>query len=170
MTSADYTIRRARHADATGIAEAHGDSIRSVGPQFYPAPVVEAWGEGLTPNIYVKAMECGEVFFVAIGQVGNVSGVLGFSTHRIDDARDGGSVYVRGIATRRGIGSALWRSVESHAIVQGATSIQVEASLAGVGFFKAHGFDELSRGETLLMSGRPIACVVMRKRLAERDV
>ena len=170
MTSADYTIRRARPSDAGSIAEAHTDSIRSVGPQFYPAPVVEAWGEGLTPNLYVKAMEGGEVFFVAIGQIGNVSGVLGFASHRIDDARDGGSVYVRGIATRRGIGSALWRNVEAHAIAQGVTSIQVEASLAGVGFFGAHGFEELSRGETLLMSGRPIACVFMRKRLEERDV
>ena len=167
MTAA-YTIRRAHPSDAGGVAEAHRDSIRSIGPRFYPAPVVEAWGEGLTPNLYVKAMEGGEVFFVAIGQMGDVSGVLGFATHRIDDARDGGSVYVRGIATRHGIGSALWRATEAHAITQGAKSIQVEASLAGVDFYKANGFEEIGRGETLLLSGCPIACVCMRKALTKK--
>ncbi|PYR28849.1 MAG: hypothetical protein DMF92_13215 [Acidobacteria bacterium] len=143
----------------------HCDSIRSVGPQFYPPSVVEDWEEGLTPDIHVNAMEGGEVFFVAVGQIDNDSAVLGFATHRIDDARDGGSVYVRGLATRRGIGSALLRMVEAHAIGQGATSIHVEASLAGVEFYKANGFEEVGRGDTLLASGRPIACVFMRKTL-----
>jgi putative acetyltransferase len=165
VTPADYTIRRAHSSDAAGIAEAHRDSIRSVGPHFYPATVVDDWCEGLAPNLYIKAMEGGEVFFVAVGRIGDVSGVLGFATHRIDDAQDGGSVYVRGIATRHGVGSALWQAVESHAIAQGVMTIQVEASLAGVEFYKANGFEELGRGETLLMSGRPITCVFMRKAL-----
>ena len=168
MTSADYTIRRAHPSDAGGIAEAHRDSIRSVGPQFYSAPIVKAWGDGLTPDLYVEAMQGGEVFFVAIGQISGVSGVLGFATHRIDDAKDGGSVYVRGVATRHGIGSALWRAAEAHAITQGAKSIEVEASLAGVEFYKANGFEEIGRGETLLMCGHPIACVFMRKALPKK--
>jgi putative acetyltransferase len=153
MMSVEYTIRRACPSDANGIAAAHRDSIRSVGPQFYPPSVVEDWGAGLTPDIYVNAMEGGEVFFVAIGQIDNNPAVLGFATHRIDDVSDGGSVYVRGIVTRRGIGSALLRIVEAHAIGKGATSIPVEASLAGVKFFKANGFEEVGRGDTLLMSG-----------------
>src|SRR5687767_2325657 len=120
MTPTDYEIRRAEPSDADAIAAAHQDSIRSVGPTYYPPDVVEAWGEGLTPEIYVKAMEGGEVFFVAVGQVGGERAVLGFATHRIDDARDGASVYVRGSATRRGIGSALLRAVEGHALTTGA--------------------------------------------------
>jgi putative acetyltransferase len=168
MMFAEYRIRRAHASDANDIAVAHRDSIRSVGPQFYPPNVVEDWGKGLTPDIYVNAMESGEVFFIAIGQVDNGPAVLGFATHRIDDARDGGSVYVRGMATRRGIGSALLRMVVAHAITKGATSIQVEASLAGVEFYKANGFEEVGRGDTLLMSGRSIACVFMRKTLTTR--
>jgi len=116
-------------------------------------------------NIYVKAMEGGEVFFLATGQIDARPAVLGFATHRIDDTSDGGSVYLRGVATRRGIGSALLRTVEAHATAKGATSIQVEASLAGVEFYKANGFEEIGRGDTLLMSGRAIACVFMRKTL-----
>ena len=165
MVFAGYEIRQAHPPDANDIAIAHLDSIRSVGPGFYPPTVVEDWGEGLTADVYAKAMEGGEVFFIAIGPIDNERAVLGFATYRIDDARDGMSVYVRGVATRRGIGSALLKSVEAHATAKGATSIQVEASLAGVEFSKANGFEEVGRGDTRLMSGRPIACVFMRKTL-----
>jgi GNAT superfamily N-acetyltransferase len=89
--------------------------------------------------------------------------VLGFATHRVDDAQDGASVYVRGIAARRGIGTALLRLVEEHARSHGATSIQIQASLAGVAFYKANGFKELRRGEAVLMSGQSMPCVFMHK-------
>lgn len=167
MMSAEYSIRRAHPSDANDIAAAHSDSIRSVGPRFYPPNVVEDWGKGLTPDIYVNAMDAGEVFFIAVGQIDSEPTVLGFATHRTDDAQDGGSVYVRGVAARRGIGSALWRMVEAHAIAKEVASIQVEASLAGVEFYRANGFEEIGRGETLLMSGRPLGCVFMRKMLTK---
>lgn len=159
-------MRRAQYSDADAIAMAHRDSIRSIGPSFYPPNVVNDWQEGLARDVYVKAMETGEVFFIATGSLdGNVA-VLGFATdYRIDDAQHGTSVYVRGTAARRGIGTALFRLVEAHAIENGATSIDVEASLAGVEFYRSVGFVELGRGETRLMSGRPIACVFMRKGL-----
>lgn len=159
--------RRADPRDAEAILRAHLDSIRSIGPSFYPPEIVEAWGAGLTPNVYVKAMEGGEAFFVATGQIDGEDAVLGFATHRVDDAEDGASVYVRGIATRRGIGTALLRLAEAHARAHGATRIQIQASLAGVAFYKANGFEELERGEARLMSGRSMPCVLMRKRLVQ---
>jgi len=144
---------------------AHLDSIRSIGPAFYPPDVVEAWGLGLTPDIYVNAMEGGEAFFIATGHIDGEPAVLGFSTHRIDDAQDSASVYVRGEAARRGIGTALLRLAEEHAVAQGATSVHIQASLAGVEFYRANGFDVIGRGEALLMSGRSMLCVFMRKLL-----
>ena len=63
-------------------------------------------------------------------------------------------------------GSRLLLAAESHAKAAGATCIKVEASLAAVEFYKANGFTEIGRGETHLMSGRPIACVFMRKEVA----
>jgi putative acetyltransferase len=161
----DFNTRRAQLSDARGIADAHRDSIRSIGPRFYPNDVVEAWGEGLTPDIYVRAMQGGEVFFVAIGDVSGEPVVLGFSSHRLDDAEDGVSVYVRGVAARRGVGTALLRLAEAHAIEHGAMTVQIQASLAGVEFYRAHGFEETSRGEATLMSGRTMPCVFMRKHL-----
>ena len=90
--------------------------------------------------------------------------VLGFaSDYRIEGSKHGTSVYVRGIAARRGIGSVLLGLAEAHAIVAGATRIEVEASLAGVEFYRVNGFTEVGRGEAHLMCGRPIACVFMRK-------
>ena len=159
----DVQTRRARPGDAEAIAAAHLDSILSIGPAFYPPDVIEAWSAGLTPDIYVKAMEGGEAFFIATGQVDGEPAVLGFSTHRVDDAEDGASVYVRGAAARRGIGTTLLRLAEEHAIAHGAARIQIQASLAGVEFYKANGFDEMGRAEAVLMSGRSMLCVLMQK-------
>jgi putative acetyltransferase len=166
MTSGEVQTRRAHPDDAAAIALAHRDSIRSIGPAFYPPDVVDAWGSGLTPDMYMKAMEGGEAFFIGTGLIDGKPAVLGFATHRVDDAQDGASVYVRGEASRRGIGTALLRLAEEHALAQGATSIQIQASLAGVEFYKANGFEEIGRGEAVLMSGRSMSCVFMRKSLS----
>lgn len=161
-----FATRRATEADAPAIASAHIDSIRSLGPTFYPLDIVEAWGAGLTPDVYVNAMRAGEVFFLAEGLLAGTWVVLGFATHRVDDDQDGASVYVRGAAARQGIGSALLHLALEHARAHGARSIQIQASLAGVEFYRANGFETLGRGEAVLMTGRSMACEFMRKVLA----
>ena len=126
--------------------------------------MVEAWGAGLTPELYISAMESGDVFFIATGHIDGQPEVLGFSTHRVDDRIDGTSVYVRGSAARRGIGTTLLRLAEAHAIARGASSIHIQASLAGVAFYQ-DGFGEIGRGGAILTSGRSLPCVFMRKLL-----
>lgn len=161
-----FEIRRATPSDADEIAAAHSDSIRSIGPLFYPAETVNDWGSGLTGDIYVKAMERGEVFWIALGGLGDRREVLGFSSHRVDGSQHGTAVYVRGEAARRGIGSALFRIAEAAARRAGATSIDIDASVAAVEFYKAHGFEEVGRVEHRLPSGQPMPCVFMRKTLS----
>jgi ribosomal protein S18 acetylase RimI-like enzyme len=166
MKFAEFQTRRAEASDADAIAEAHRDSIRSIGPLYYPPDIVDRWSEGLSADVYVRAMDGGEVFFIATGQIDGQPAVLGFaSDYRLDGSEHGTSVYVRGSAARRGVGSALFRLAEALAIARGATSIRVDASLAGVDFYKANGFVETARGEARLMSGHAIACVFMRKPL-----
>jgi ribosomal protein S18 acetylase RimI-like enzyme len=166
-----FESRRADTSDAEGIALAHRDSIRSLGAAFYPPGVVDDWAEGLTPDLYIRAMEGGEIFFIAVTPRDEPPAVLGFaSDYRREGAQHGTSVYVRGAAARRGIGSALFKLAEAEAMARGATSIRVEASLAGVAFYKANGFVEISRGETHLMSGRPIQCVFMEKTLTKVEL
>ena len=165
MKPIEYVIRRAAPSDAEDIAAAHADSIRSIGPRFYAAETVNAWGSGLTSDLYVKAMDSGEVFWIAVAGLGGKHEVLGFSSHRVDENQHGTSVYVRGEAARRGIGSALFRVAEASARRAGATSIDIVASLAAVEFYKVHGFEEVGRGEHRLQSGQPMPCVFMRKTL-----
>jgi putative acetyltransferase len=166
MTIASLDIRRATPADAVAIAAAHRDSIESIGPSFYPPNDVDAWKEGLAADVYLNAMKAGEVFFIATGSVDGTSQVLGFaSDYPIEGATHGTSVYVRGLAARRGIGTALLRRAEAHAVADGALQIQIEASLAGVEFYRANGYAEVRRGQTRLMSGHPIASVVMQKNI-----
>lgn len=168
MMAVEYETRQAHPADADAIAIAHRDSIRSIGPRFYPPNVVDDWAAGLTREVYENAMAGGETFFIATGDIDGQTAILGFaSAYRVDGSQFGASVYVRGDAARRGIGSVLLGMAEACAVAQGATGIGVEASLAGVEFYKANGFVEVGRGETRLMSGRPIACVFMRKSLGE---
>ena len=166
MTVGEIHLRRAHPTDAEALALAHLDSIRSIGPAFYPSGMIDAWSEGVTPDLYVNAMAGGEVFFVATGSIDGEPSVLGFSSHRVDDGQDGVSVYVRGKAARYGIGTALLRLAEGHALAHGATAIDIQASLAGVEFYKVNGFEVLGRGQVCLMSGQLLPCVFMRKRLA----
>ena len=170
MTSvSDIQTRRAEASDVDAIAVAHRDSIRSIGPRFYPPSVVDDWEEGVTGELYLGAMRRGEVFFIATGRIDERTVVLGFaSDYPIDGSRHGTSVYVRGSAARRGVGSTLLALAEADAAGRGATSFQVEASLAGVDFYRANGFIEVGRGNTHLGSGRPIACVFMQKELGQR--
>ena len=164
MTIHDVVIRPAGTADVHAIAEAHRDSIRSLGAAFYPPGALDAWQAGISPDLYRNAMQSGEVFFMASGTLDGRHEILGFSSdYCIEGTVHGTSVYVRGEAARQGVGRALLEHAEAHAVARGATSIQIEASLAGVEFYKANGYEEVSRGETRLTSGHLIACVFMRK-------
>ncbi len=164
MTIDDLETRRAHASDVDGIAAAHRDSIRSLGARYYPPDAADAWEEGLTGDMYRKAMDGGEVFFIATGKVAGTAMVLGFaSDYGIEGSTHGTSVYVRGIAARRGIGTALLGLAEAHAVSRGATSIHIDASLAGAEFYESNGYTEVGRGEYRLMSGHAIACVFMRK-------
>jgi putative acetyltransferase len=165
-TLMNFEIRRAELADVDEIAAAHLDAIRSIGARYYEPPIVSEWGARVNGDLYARAMARGELFFIAVGQPAGEPAVLGFSSHRIDGDKHGTSVYVRGKAARRGIGTALFQAAEAAAIAAGATSIHIDASLAAVEFYKANGFEEIGRGVHRLSSGATMACVFMRKDLA----
>jgi GNAT superfamily N-acetyltransferase len=162
-----FEIRQAVPSDVDRIAMAHRDSIQSIGPGFYSPEVVEYWQEAITGELYLKAMDAGEVFFIAVGNADAGGAVLGFaSDYCIDGSKHGSSVYVRGRSARQGIGSALLARAEVHAVSNGASTIEIDASLAGVAFYKANGFVEIGRGEARLTTGRSMECVFMRKDLS----
>jgi ribosomal protein S18 acetylase RimI-like enzyme len=163
--SLPYAIRAATADDAEAIASAHSDSIETIGPRFYGADVVRAWRAAIQPRLYADAMAAGERFFVAATTQDERRGVLGFSCHHVGDEAHGVGVYVRGIAARQGIGSALLRIAETSAASTGAAGVRLDSSLAAVEFYKANGFAEIGRGEHRLRAGGVMACVFMRKNL-----
>lgn len=69
-----FEIRRAEPSDADEIALAHRDSIQSIGPASYSPKIVEHWQGAITRALYLKAMEAGKVFFIALGEVDGRSG------------------------------------------------------------------------------------------------
>jgi putative acetyltransferase len=161
-----FDIRRADATDAESIAAAHLDSIRTIGPGYYEPAIVQDWGGRVEPGLYVRAMARGEVFFIAVDSDDHgASAALGFSSHGRHGNEHGIAVYVRGSAARRGVGSALLRAAEAHALESGATTLDIDASLAAVDFYKRHGFIETGRGSHRLWSGRSMSCVFMQKRL-----
>jgi ribosomal protein S18 acetylase RimI-like enzyme len=164
--SVPFAIRAATADDADAIASAHVDSIDTIGPRFYGADVVRAWRAAIQPRLYVEAMAGGERFFVAATTQDGRSEVLGFSAHHVDGGAHGVAVYVRGIAARRGIGSALLRVAETSAVSAGAVSVRLDSSLTAVDFYKANGFFETGRGEHRLRAGGAMACVFMQKNLS----
>ncbi len=161
-----FEIRGAGPDDADAIAAAHIDSIESLGPRSYPADVVRDWRAAIDPRIYLHAMAASEEFFIAVATQEGRREVLGFSSHHVGDGQHGVAVYVRGIAARRGIGSALLRTAEASAVAAGAASLRIDSSLVAVDFYKANGFVEMGRGEHTLRVGRAMACVFMQKNLS----
>jgi GNAT superfamily N-acetyltransferase len=160
-----FEIRRAERSDVDAIASAHRDSIQSIGPAFYSPQIVHHWQEGVNRDLYLRAMEGGEVFFIAVADRDHVIGFA--SDYTIEGPRHGTSCYVRGAAARRGVGSALLATAEAHAVANGATSVEIEASLAGTAFYAANGFVETGRGQIRLTTGRLMECVFMRKDLRQ---
>lgn len=166
-----FETRRARVDDVDAMADAHRESIESIGPAFYPAEVVAHWQAGVTSDLYRHAMKNGEVFFIAIADVNGQPQVLGFaSDYVIAESKHGVSAYVRGCAACRGVGSRLLQLAVAHAQERGATTLEIESSLAAVEFYKANGFAERARGEITLATGHPIACVFMRRDLPPANV
>jgi len=165
MDSRVFEIRRADAADAESIAAAHLDSIRSLGPRYYEPAIVQDWGGRVEAGMYVRAMARGEVFFIAVDPHDHAAGVLGFSSHGQHGDEHGIGVYVRGSVARCGVGSALLRAAETHALDSGAATLDIDASLAAVEFYARHGFVETGRGSHRLWSGRSMSCVFMKKDL-----
>jgi GNAT superfamily N-acetyltransferase len=160
-----FDIRKADPADIAAIAEAHLDSINTIGPRHYGDAVVRVWGARISGDMYERAMARGEIFFIAIAHREGRPEVLGFSSHHADEGEHRTAVYVRGAAARHGVGSALFRTAEAAAIAAGASSIHVDASYAAVEFYKANGFEVIGDGIHRLESGETMPCVLMRKTL-----
>jgi putative acetyltransferase len=169
VKSPEVETRLANATDADGIAAAHLDSIRTIGARFYSPQIVEDWAARISSDRYARAMQGGEVFYIAVGMVNQKPEVPGFPSHRIESGQHRTAVYVRHAASRSGVGSALFKLAEGNAVALGATSIRVDSSLAAIEFYQANGFEVICHGAHQLWSGRSMACVFMKKTLSNHS-
>jgi GNAT superfamily N-acetyltransferase len=162
-----FTIRPARPEDANLLAEVHVDSIRTLGAAAYSAEIVREWGAPRTGERYLKGMESGQRWFLAVQFISDGSErALGLSAYSMKAGQHRIAVFVRGEAARRGIGTALFLVAEDAAREHGASEIHLDASLGAVPFYKSLGFEELGLGQHQLSTGGWMPAVFMRKRLS----
>jgi putative acetyltransferase len=159
-------IRHAGPADGDAIADAHVDSVWSLGAEAYPADIVAEWGAPRTGDRYRDAMTRGVIFFLAVASSSpEEDRVLGFSSYAPEGDMHRTAVYVRGSAARQGVGRALFGPAEQAAREAGAPMLMIEAALGAVPFWKAIGFEVVGPRDHLTRGGLRMPCVLMHKHL-----
>jgi putative acetyltransferase len=167
----NFVIRLATTEDVEQIADAHVDSIWSLGGKAYTREVMADWGAARTGERYRNAMiEGHETYFVAVYRDNADQEVLGFSSYRVLDGKHRVAVYVRGNVARSGIGTALLQAAEGIARKKGGYDIYVDASLVATEFYEVNGFEVLGVGKHVLQSGQEMACVRMKKQLTKSTI
>jgi len=156
-----FVVRTAVPEDYDGIADAHMDSIRTLGATQYDADIVNDWAAARIGEDYARRVARGAKLFVAVEK----GRILGFSDYRVVRDLYRTAIYVRASAARRGVGSELFKIAETAARANGATKLYVEASLVAVLFYIANGFEEVGSSEHVLQTGRTMPCVRMCKHL-----
>ncbi len=152
-------IRSATPEDAAQITPVHVASIRTLCAKDYSQEQIDAWAGWKSPEKYRRAMEAGEVFFVAECS----KNVVGFASLLGDEVR---AVYVHPDHAGEGVGSKLLDAVEAEARLAGVATLRLTSTLTSVGFYESRGYQ---RGEPTLhptTGGILLECVHFTKSLA----
>jgi putative acetyltransferase len=159
-------IRPAQSEDARGILEAHFSAVREIAARDYPPEVIAAWGAPVTEQrvqAYARGPLLHETTLVA--EVDGVIAGFGVIIESNDELR---AVYVARRFAKQGIGSALLQELEKLARERGCKELKMDSSLTAESFYRTHGFAVIERAEHAMgNTGRTMACVRMRKTLAE---
>ena len=160
MRSREYTVRPATAADADMILRVHHDSVRILCAADYSPQQIAAWiGQEDDPDWLAKRIAMPRSLIVVAELYGSVAG---FAERWEDQV---GAVYVHPFHTRRGVGSLMLRQLEQSALSEGFVMLYVDASVTAELFYRAGGFDVVSRGTHAFRDGTTIASVKMCKRL-----
>jgi ribosomal protein S18 acetylase RimI-like enzyme len=156
-------IRPADAKDARGILEAHYSAVHETASRDYPGQILNEWSGPVTPERiewYVTRSFPNETTLVAEVD-GKIAG-FGAIVETISELR---AVYVAAQFGNRGVGSALLEGLERLAMDKGCKELHMDSSLTAAGFYRRHGYMEVSRGEHTLRLGSRMACIQMRKAL-----
>ncbi|MBY5413508.1 GNAT family N-acetyltransferase [Rhizobium leguminosarum] len=155
------SVRQMSADDAKAFLEVHRAAVHGTAAQDYPQAVIAAWaplpiGDELVQQ--VRANRDDELRFVA--EIGGQIVGIGSLVAKNAEVR---ACYVVPTASRKGVGSALLREIERVATRLGLSSLQLDSSITAEPFYAANGYKVRQRGEHMLGSGVPMACVKMYK-------
>jgi putative acetyltransferase len=160
-----FSIRPSTPADAEGILHAHHSAVHGTAKKDYSEEILNIWSRPVDAQriaAHRTKMETDKtiISFVAVDRSGKI---LGFG--ELVHPETLGAMYVAASEGRRGVASALFKTLEAKARELGMTVLRMESSLTAVPFYLRHGFQELQRGTHRLANGRMMACVNMEKKL-----
>lgn len=166
MAKHPYGVRQAIEADFDEMAAVHEDSIRSLCGDCYTKEIIEEWIAPISREKYLGAVAQGATFYVAE----DATGLMGFSEVHLAKGKEyNAAVFVSGRASRKGVGSALYRTAECQALREGAESIALNSSLAAVTFYEKNGFRPLHDGRSKMPSGSQMKIIRMIKHFPVHD-
>jgi putative acetyltransferase len=160
-----FKIRHATPDDAEGIVLTHYSAVHATAKKDYPEEILNVWSRPVEAQriaTHRRKMEAGKsiISFVAVDDSGKV---LGFG--ELVPPETLGAIYVAAPAGRRGVASALLKTLEGKAREVGMKVLRMDSSLTAAPFYVRHGFRELRRGTHQLAGGLIMDCVYMEKRL-----
>ena len=155
----EFTMRAGVPQDAERLCSLHRRSILELGRSAYSALETESWATGLHAEGYVRAMtEGGERFEVAVDRDDTI---VAFCSTRENEVF---ALFVSPDRTRQGIASTLLRRAEDRIRHGGHEDIVVHASLSGLEFYLAHGYEVVDEEPWHTRGGLVLRAVDLRKR------
>ncbi len=156
-------IRFATPNDARAILECHHSAVHGTAGGDYPKEILKEWSPPVTAErvaAYIANALPRETTLVA-----EIDGnVVGFGA-LIEAQNELRAVYVSHSASRRGVGSALLRQIESLARAGRCIKLELDSSVTAEAFYIRHGYVPGARSDHALSSGGKMACVKMTKKL-----
>ena len=157
-----------RKSDARNIANLRYKAIHEIASSDYPEKILNAWGRSLSKEELAKREEN---FNQRIKQeniivVAEIDGKLaGFGEVSLPE-NELTALYVNPDFKRQGVGTAIVKDLESRANQSGLKYLKLHSSLTAELFYKQNGFQKEKEGTHILATGEQMACVIMKKHIA----
>jgi putative acetyltransferase len=159
-------IRSMRPGDARAFLEVHHAAVRATAARDYPSDVIEAWAPLPVTEVAIERVQTNRSNeYRLIAEIDDR--IVGIGSLVVENA-ELRACYVSPEAGRKGVGSALVREMERVAKERGLTFLELDSSITAEPFYIMLGYEVRERGQHILGSGQPMACVKMRKELGSR--
>lgn len=157
-----FQLRAACLRDAAALNQIRIDAIRSEWPACYSASAIDAWCASLRVEYYEELWQTYGHDVIVATQRQRAIGFAHLDTVRARLV----ALYVLPRCARRGLGSALLRSIERSARASGVTELRLGSSLAAEGFYRRRGYLVGERAAVRLACGMSLSVSRMYKAFA----